>query len=371
MIPQDKNAVLLFADGTTFYGKSCGAEGTATAEIAFNTGMTGYQEIFTDPSYYGQMVVMAATHIGNYGVHEDEVESDSVKIKGLIVKKFAYRPSRYGPKISSLQDYLEKYNVVGIRDVDTRAIVTYIRKNGSQNALISTDCENLDKLKAELAKTPSMKGMELASKVSTKEKYTVGEGDYKVALMDFGVKKNIIRSLQERGCEVTVYPYNTPAEEILAGGYDGIQLSNGPGDPEPLTSVVENIKKLIDSDIPIFGICLGHQLLALSQGMRTEKMHNGHRGINHPILNLLTERGEITSQNHGFVVKMEDAEANDNITVTHRHLNDGTLAGFAIKDKKVFSVQYHPEANPGPHDSRYLFDQFVENMKVAKGVVNA
>jgi carbamoyl-phosphate synthase small subunit len=371
MIPQDKNAVLLFADGTTFYGKSCGAEGTATAEIAFNTGMTGYQEIFTDPSYYGQMVVMAATHIGNYGVHEDEVESDSVKIKGLIVKKFAYRPSRYGSKISSLQDYLEKYNVVGIRDVDTRAIVTYIRKHGSQNALISTDCEDLDKLKAELAKTPSMKGMELASKVSTKEKYTVGEGDYKVALMDFGVKRNIIRSLQERGCEVTVYPYNTSAEEILAGGYDGIQLSNGPGDPEPLTEVVENIKKLVNSDVPIFGICLGHQLLAISQGLQTEKMHNGHRGINHPIFNLLTERGEITSQNHGFVVKMEEAEANDNIIVTHKHLNDGTLAGIALKDKKVFSVQYHPEANPGPHDSRYLFDQFVENMKVAKRVVSA
>ncbi len=371
MIPQDKNAVLLFADGTTFYGKSCGAEGTATAEIAFNTGMTGYQEIFTDPSYYGQMVVMAATHIGNYGVHEDEVESDSVKIKGLIVKKFAYKPSRYGNKISSLQDYLEKYNVVGIRDVDTRAIVTYIRKNGSQNALISTDCEDLDRLKAELAKTPSMKGMELASKVSTKEKYTVGKGDYKVALLDFGVKKNIIRSLQERGCEVTVYPYDTPAEEILAGGYDGIQLSNGPGDPEPLVDVVENIKKLVNSNIPIFGICLGHQLLAISQGMRTEKMHNGHRGINHPIFNLLTQRGEITSQNHGFVVKMEDAEANDNIIVTHKHLNDGTLAGIALKNKKVFSVQYHPEASPGPHDSRYLFDQFVENMKLAKEVISA
>jgi carbamoyl-phosphate synthase small subunit len=371
MIPQEKNAVLLFADGTTFYGKSCGAEGTATAEIAFNTGMTGYQEIFTDPSYFGQMVVMAATHIGNYGVHEDEVESDSVKIKGLIVKKFAYKPSRYGAKISSLQDYLEKHNVVGIRDVDTRAIVTYIRKHGSQNALISTDCDNLDKLKAELAQTPSMKGMELASKVSTKEKYTVGNGEYKVALLDFGVKKNIIRSLQERGCEVTVYPYNTPAEEILAGGYDGIQLSNGPGDPEPLVEVVENIKKLVNSNVPIFGICLGHQLLAISQGLQTEKMHNGHRGINHPILNLLTQRGEITSQNHGFVVRMEEAEANDSIIVTHKHLNDDTLAGIALKDKKVFSVQYHPEANPGPHDSRYLFDQFVENMKVAKEVLSA
>jgi len=371
MIPQDKNAVLLFADGTTFYGKSCGAEGTATAEIAFNTGMTGYQEIFTDPSYFGQMVVMAATHIGNYGVHEDEVESDSVKIKGLIVKKFAYKPSRYGSKVSSLQDYLEKHNVVGIRDVDTREIVTYIRNNGAQNALISTDVENLDQLKKELAQVPSMKGMELASKVSTKEKYTVGEGDYKVALLDFGVKKNIIRSLQERGCQVTVFPYDTAAEVILSGGFDGVQLSNGPGDPEPLVEVIENIKKLVDSNIPIFGICLGHQLLALSQGLQTEKMHNGHRGINHPIINLITKKGEITSQNHGFVVRMEEALANENIEVTHKHLNDQTLAGIALKGKKVFSVQYHPEASPGPHDSRYLFDQFVDNMKLAKGVVTA
>ena len=366
MIPQDKNAVLLFADGTTFYGKSCGAEGTATAEIAFNTGMTGYQEIFTDPSYYGQMVVMAASHIGNYGVHEDEVESDSVKIKGLIVKKFCYRPSRYGNKISPLQDYLEKFNVVGIRDVDTRAIVTYIRENGAQNALISTDVDNLDQLKAELAQVPSMKGMELASKVSTKEKYSIGKGDFKVALLDFGVKKNIVRCLVERGCEVTVFPYNTSAEEILSGGFDGVQLSNGPGDPEPLTEVIATIGKLVDSGIPIFGICLGHQLLALSQGLQTEKMHNGHRGINHPIFNNLTGKGEITSQNHGFVVRMQEAVADPKIIVTHRHLNDDTLAGIALKDKKVFSVQYHPEASPGPTDSRYLVDQFVDNMKVAK-----
>lgn len=366
MISQNKNAVLVLSDGTVFFGKSCGAEGTAAAEIAFNTGMTGYQEIFTDPSYYGQMVVMAASHIGNYGVHEDEVESDSVKIKGLIVKKFAYRPSRYGPKVSSLQDYLEKHNVVGIRDVDTRAIVKHIREFGAQNALISTDCENIEKLKLELAEVPSMKGMELASKVSTKESYTVGNPDakFKVALLDFGVKKNIIRCLVERDSFVTVFPYNTDAETILNQNFDGIMLSNGPGDPEPLTEVIENIKKLVDANIPIFGICLGHQLLALSQGLQTEKMHNGHRGINHPILNLITGKGEITSQNHGFVVKMEEALSNPNIIVTHKHLNDGTLAGIALKDKNVFSVQYHPEASPGPHDSRYLFDDFVENMNL-------
>ncbi len=367
MNPQDKNAVLVLADGTVFYGKSCGAEGTATGEIAFNTGMTGYQEIFTDPSYFGQMVVMASSHIGNYGVHEDEVESNSIKIKGLIVRKFAYRPSRYGNKIRPLQDYLVENNVVGIRDVDTRAIVSYIREHGAQNAIISTETENLEELRQKAKAIPSMKGMELASKVSTKEKYTVGEGgDYKVALLDFGVKQNIIRCLVERGCQVTVFPYDTTAEEILSGGFDGVQLSNGPGDPEPLTEVVENINKLVEANIPIFGICLGHQLLAISQGLSTEKMHNGHRGINHPIKNLETGKGEITSQNHGFVVKMEDAKNSSKVTVTHVHLNDGTLAGFRLKDKNAFSVQYHPEASPGPYDARYLFDSFIENMKVSK-----
>lgn len=366
MNPQDKNAVLILADGAVFYGKSCGAEGTATGEIAFNTGMTGYQEIFTDPSYFGQMIVMATSHIGNYGVHEDEVESGDVKIRGLIVRKFAYRPSRYGSKITSLQSYLEKNNVVGIRDVDTRALVRHIRVHGAQNAIISTEVENLEALKSKVKEIPSMKGMELASQVSTKEKYTVGSGDYKVALLDFGVKQNIIRCLVERGCEVTVFPYDTSADEILSGGFDGVQLSNGPGDPEPLTNVVETIITLLDANMPIFGICLGHQLLGLSQGLRTEKMHNGHRGINHPIKNLISGKGEITSQNHGFVVKMEDAEANPEITVTHVHLNDGTLAGFKLNHKNAFSVQYHPESSPGPHDSRYLFDTFVENMKINK-----
>lgn len=367
MNPQDKNAVLVLADGTVFYGKSCGAEGTTTGEIAFNTGMTGYQEIFTDPSYFGQMVVMATSHIGNYGVHEDEVESDSIKIKGLIVKKFAYRPSRYGSKIRSLQDYLVENNVVGIRDIDTRALVSHIREHGAQNAIISTEIEDVEELKRKAKDIPSMKGMELASKVSTKDKYTVNEGaEFKVALLDFGVKQNIIRCLVERGCQVTVFPYDTPADEILSGGFDGVQLSNGPGDPEPLTNVVDNIQKLVDANIPIFGICLGHQLLAISQGMSTEKMHNGHRGINHPIKNLITGKGEITSQNHGFVVKMEDAQNNPNITVTHVHLNDGTLAGFKLNDKNAFSVQYHPEASPGPYDARYLFDNFIENMKMSK-----
>jgi carbamoyl-phosphate synthase small subunit len=364
----DSNAVLLLADGTVFFGKSCGAIGTAVGEIAFNTGMTGYQEIFTDPSYFEQIVVMATAHIGNYGVHEDEIESSTPKIRGLVVKKFAYRESRYGGKISSLQTYLENSNVVGIRDIDTRALVRHIVKNGAQNAIISSEIDAIDELKSRLSKAPSMKGLELASKVSTKQKYVVSAVNpvFKVALLDFGVKQNIIRCLVERGCEVTVYPYNTEVSELLANQPDGIMLSNGPGDPEPLTAVIQVVKALVDTGIPIFGICLGHQILGLSQGLATEKMHNGHRGINHPIKNLITGKGEITSQNHGFVVKMEDAKNNPNVIITHIHLNDGTLAGIALKDKKVFSVQYHPEASPGPHDSRYLFDQFVDNMTVFK-----
>jgi carbamoyl-phosphate synthase small subunit len=364
----DSNAVLLLADGTVFFGKSCGAIGTAVGEIAFNTGMTGYQEIFTDPSYFEQIVVMATAHIGNYGVHEEEVESSSPKIRGLVVKKFAYRESRYGGKISSLQSYLENSNVVGIRDIDTRALVRHIVKNGAQNAIISSETEDLEILKSKLAQAPSMKGLELASKVSTKEKYVVTSESptFKVALLDFGVKQNIIRCLVDRGCEVTVYPYNTSSGELLASQPDGIMLSNGPGDPEPLVEVIKTVKSLVESGIPIFGICLGHQILGLSQGLATEKMHNGHRGINHPIKNLITGKGEITSQNHGFVVKMDDAKNNPEIIITHVHLNDGTLAGIALKNKKVFSVQYHPEASPGPHDSRYLFDQFVANMIIFK-----
>jgi carbamoyl-phosphate synthase small subunit len=301
-------------------------------------------------------------------VHEEEVESSSPKIRGLVVKKFAYRESRYGGKISSLQSYLENSNVVGIRDIDTRALVRHIVKNGAQNAIISSETEDLEILKSKLAQAPSMKGLELASKVSTKEKYVVTSESptFKVALLDFGVKQNIIRCLVDRGCEVTVYPYNTSSGELLASQPDGIMLSNGPGDPEPLVEVIKTVKSLVESGIPIFGICLGHQILGLSQGLATEKMHNGHRGINHPIKNLITGKGEITSQNHGFVVKMDDAKNNPEIIITHVHLNDGTLAGIALKNKKVFSVQYHPEASPGPHDSRYLFDQFVANMIIFK-----
>ncbi|MFP5471802.1 MAG: glutamine-hydrolyzing carbamoyl-phosphate synthase small subunit [Bacteroidia bacterium] len=366
MIKRDiKPATLLLQDGTVFYGKSIGLMGTTTGEIAFNTGMTGYQEIFTDPSYYGQLLVMATPHIGNYGVHKLEIESNSVKIAGLICKRFSETYSRFG-EIDWLQTYFEQNNIVGISDVDTRALVRHIRDNGAQNAIISSEGLSVDELKKKLSKVPSMKGLELASKVSTQQAYEVGESNaaFKVALLDYGVKKNIVRCLVERGCFVKVFPYNATFDEIMNFSPDGIMLSNGPGDPEPLTQSIQVIKQLLDTKLPLFGICLGHQLLAISQGLTTEKMHNGHRGINHPIKNLVTGKGEITSQNHGFVVNMEQAKKHPNIEVTHIHLNDHTLAGIALKDRKAFSVQYHPEASPGPHDSRYLFDQFLENIKI-------
>jgi carbamoyl-phosphate synthase small subunit len=360
-----QRAVILLQDGTIFYGRSCGAIGTISGEIAFNTGMTGYQEIFTDPSYFGQILIMATSHIGNYGVHKEEIESKKCKIKGLIVKKFSKQTSRYG-NVDSLQNYLKRDNIVGIQDVDTRALVLYVRENGAQNAIISSENTNIDELKKLLDNSPSMLGTELASKVSTVNSYTLGNGSHKIALIDYGVKNNIISCLLDRNCIIKVFPYNTSSEEILRWGPDGIMLSNGPGDPEPLTECIETVKELVNTDIPIFGICLGHQILCLSQGLKTEKMYNGHRGINHPVKNLKTGKCEITSQNHGFVVSHEGVKDNSNVEITHRHLNDNTIAGIALKNKKISSVQYHPESSPGPHDSRYLFDDFLANIKTYK-----
>ena len=357
------NAVLVLSDGTTFHGKSCGKIGTATGEIAFNTGMTGYQEIFTDPSYHGQIITMANAHIGNYGANKFEVESNNSQIKGLVVKKFAHHFSRYGEETQLLNDFLVSDNVVGIKDIDTRALISYIRENGAQNAVISSENKSDKELNQLLEKAPSMKGLELASKVSVQESYEIGEGPIKVALIDYGVKKNIIRCLNERGCKVKVFPYDVSLEQITNYEPDGIMLSNGPGDPEPLNHSIGVVKELVNLNYPIFGICLGHQILALSQGLKTEKMHNGHRGINHPVKNLITNKCEITSQNHGFVVKRQDVDNHSGIELTHEHLNDHTVAGISIIGKNAFSVQYHPESSPGPNDSRYLFDQFIENIK--------
>lgn len=360
----DKNpAVLVLEDGTVFLGTAIGKTGTTTGEIAFNTGMTGYQEVFTDPSYYKQVLVMTTAHIGNYGVHAEEIESNSMKISGLVVKKFSpnfSRPSASG----SLSELMLRDGVVGISDIDTRALVRHIRSKGAMNCIISSEETNVDKLTAELKKVPSMEGLELSSFVTTDKSYSEGSesAKYRVALVDFGVKKNIIRCLVERGCFVKVFPMGANLSEIKDFNPDGIMLSNGPGDPSAMTEVIANVREMVASGIPIFGICLGHQILALSQGLKTEKMHNGHRGINHPIKNLLTGKGEITSQNHGFVVTRESIQENPEMEMTHIHLNDDTVAGIRIKNKPIFSVQYHPEASAGPHDSRYLFDQFIQNM---------
>ncbi len=359
-------AVVLLEDGTVFEGKSIGIEGTAVGEICFNTGMTGYQEIFTDPSYYGQLLVATNAHIGNYGVNDQEQESSSIKIAGLICRNFSFDYSRENAN-GSLYEYFEKQNFVAVSDVDTRALVSYIRDKGAMNAVISTETD-LEKLQKELEQIPSMEGLELASKVSTQEAYTLGDenADYRIAALDIGIKKNILNNLVQRGCYVKVFPYNTSFEEMSAFNPDGYFLSNGPGDPSPLKDAQELARTIIDKDLPLFGICLGHQVIALANGISTYKMHNGHRGINHPVKNLETGKGEITSQNHGFVVDKKQVEENDELIVTHVHLNDNTLAGMKMKYKNCFSVQYHPEASPGPHDSSYLFDQFIENINKVK-----
>jgi carbamoyl-phosphate synthase small subunit len=331
--------------------------------------MTGYQEIFTDPSYFGQIMVTATVHIGNYGVHTDEVESEGMKISGLVCRYFSPTYSR-AAGIGTIGDYFKGEEVVGISDVDTRALVRHIRDKGAMNAIISSEESDVNVLRSLLAKVPSMEGLELSSKVCTKEAYNFGvEGAaHRVAVLDIGVKKNILRCLAERGCYLKVFPMDATLDQIMDFAPDGIMISNGPGDPAALTGVISTVKGVLETGLPVFGICLGHQVLALSQGISTYKMHNGHRGINHPVKNLRTGKCEVTSQNHGFVVKREDCEANPDVEITHEHLNDGTVAGIRLKGRPVFSVQYHPESSPGPNDSRYLFDEFVDSLKVGIAV---
>ena len=362
-------ALILLQDGTIFFGKSLGVKGNAYGELCFNTGMTGYQEIFTDPSYFGQLIVTTNAHIGNYGVNAEEVESDSPKISGLICKNFNNLFSRPAAD-DSLQNFFIKYDVVAISDVDTRALVSYIRDNGAMNAVISTDVNSIDELKKNLQTVPPMVGMELASKVSTKESYFYGHPNskIKIAALDLGVKKNILRNLSERDTYIKVFPYNSSFKEMSEWNPDGYFISNGPGDPEPLKDAIKLAKNILKTKSPLFGICLGHQVIALANGISTYKMHNGHRGINHPIINLSTGKGEVTSQNHGFAINREETELNDNVEITHVHLNDNTIAGIKIKDNNCFSVQYHPEASPGPHDSSYLFDEFVKLIKSNKKI---
>ena len=359
-----KEAILLLEDGSIFYGKSAGAKGTATGELCFNTGMTGYQEVFTDPSYYGQLMITTNAHIGNYGVYKEEVESDGMKIAGLICKNFNSGYSRPRGDMS-LQEYFEKENKVVISDVDTRSLVKHIRDKGAMNAIISNENLQIHSLKEQLKVVPSMVGLELSSSVSTKESYFVGDekSDIKIAVLDLGVKKNILRCLTDRGCYLKVFPMHSSYEEMKQWNPNGFFLSNGPGDPSAMPDVIEEVKKITNDGRAVFGICLGHQAIALSEGITTYKMHNGHRGINHPVQNLFTGKAEVTSQNHGFGISKKDITNNENVEITHINLNDETVEGIRILNKNCFSVQYHPESSPGPHDSRYLFDEFVNNIK--------
>ncbi len=353
-------AVLLLADGTVFHGRAAGKIGTTTGEICFGTGMTGYQEVFTDPSYFGQIMVTTNTHIGNYGISSTESESANIQIAGLVCKNFDIPFSRKQAD-QSIQDYFQDENLVAISDVDTRELVRHIRDKGAMNAIISSEILDIDELKEKLAKVPSMEGLELSSKVSTKEPYYIGdkESKIKVAVLDLGIKKNILRSFSERGVYAKVFPAETSFAEMEKWEPNGYFVSNGPGDPAAMPYAVETLKAILASDKPMFGICLGHQLLALANGVGTEKMFNGHRGLNHPVKNIIKDHCEVTSQNHGFGVVADEIRNSDKLEITHVNLNDKSIEGIRVKGKNAFSVQYHPESSPGPHDSRYLFDDFI------------
>ena len=375
------NAALLLADGTIFWGHAVGATGVIYGEICFNTAMTGYQEILTDPSYNGQVITFTFPHIGNVGCNAQDIESGEKHLgaSGLVIRENITSPSNFRSQIH-FNEWLGKRGISGICGVDTRALTRHIRKNGAQNvAIISGELHSpgvLEKAKEKLAQYPSLDGMELAYKVATKQPYEWNEprwsleprnaqpeADFHVVAIDYGEKLNILRCLTSFGCRVTVVPAKATAEDILGLKPDGVFLSNGPGDPAATGKyAVPVIRKLIDIGLPVFGICLGHQMLALALGGKTEKMHQGHRGANHPVKNLETGAVEITSQNHGFVVHEDSLPKN--VTVTHRSLFDGSVEGLRLNDKPVFSVQYHPESSPGPHDSMYLFAQFVGALKM-------
>ena len=361
---KSRSAILILEDGNIFHGKAFGKIGTTTGEICFNTGMTGYQEVFTDPSYYGQVVIMNNVHVGNYGINEMEVESDSVKVKGIIGRNLEEQYSRFTAD-HSLQDYFIKQNIVAIDGIDSRALVIHVREMGAMNCIISSENGDVEELKRMLSEQPSMNGLELASAVSTKETYTLGNEDSKtrVAVLDYGIKRNILNCLVERGAYVKVFNAKTPFEELQKFNPDGFFISNGPGDPEPMNYAIDTIKRILEEKKPFFGICLGQQLLALASGVPTFKMHHGHRGLNHPVKNIITGKCEITTQNHGFGVDADAIKKVDNIEITHINLNDDSIEGIRLKDRPAFSVQYHPEATPGPHDSRYLFDEFFKMME--------
>ncbi|MCE2705149.1 MAG: glutamine-hydrolyzing carbamoyl-phosphate synthase small subunit [Bacteroidota bacterium] len=364
---QPKPAVLVLADGTVHHGRSFGAIGTTTGEICFNTGMTGYQEVFTDPSYFGQILIMNAAHIGNYGVKEADVESDSVKISGLIGRNLEDQYSRKQAK-GSLDEYLKEHSIVSIEGVDTRSLVAHVRTKGAMNCIISSETTDVNALMEKLKAVPNMDGLELASSVSTKASYELGDASssIRIAVMDYGVKRNILQCMVDRGAYVKVFPAKTSLSEVKQFQPNGYFISNGPGDPAPMDYAINLVKEVLKEDKPVFGICLGHQLLALANGISTFKMHHGHRGLNHPVKNVITGRSEITTQNHGFGVDPEAVKKASHIEITHVNLNDQSIEGIRVKGKPAFSVQYHPEATPGPHDSRYLFDQFIDMIRHSK-----
>jgi carbamoyl-phosphate synthase small subunit len=361
--PTRKKATLLLQDGTSFTGYSIGKQGTSGGEICFNTGMTGYQEIYTDPSYFGQIIVNTTSHIGNYGAIDTEVESDSPTIQGLVVNDFSHIYSRTSAT-ESLQSFLERNNTVGIAGVDTRKIVRHIRTKGAMNAIISSELEG-DALKAELDKIPSMEALELSTKVTTKEAYELGKDNkgFKVAVLDLGIKKSILKNLTNRDCHLKVFPAKTTFKEMEEWNPDGYFISNGPGDPAVMDYAANTAKEILDANKPVFGICMGSQILALAVGIPTYKMHHGHRGLNHPVKNLQTGLSEVTSQNHGFAVEMEALKQSSVAELTHIDLNHDTVEGLRLKDKPAFAVQYHPESSPGPNDSVYLFDDFIQLIK--------
>ena len=358
---QSNSTILLLDDGRKFEGKSLGFPGETIGEICFNTGMTGYQEILTDPSYCSQIVTMTSPHIGNYGINEEDVESNKIQVAGFVIKEESISPSNWR-STDSLNTYLKKNKIVGIQRIDTRALTRHIRDQGAMNGIISSVDTDINSLSNKLKNAPSMNGLDLAKVVSTKEIYKWSEsGKFKVAAIDYGIKRNILNILKQNECEVTVFPAKTTADQILDFDPDGIFLSNGPGDPSAVTYGVEMVKNLLGTK-PIFGICLGHQILSLALGAKTFKLKFGHRGINHPVKNLETETVEITSQNHGFAVDLNSLP--ENVVSTHINLNDNTSEGIECKELNAFSVQHHPESSPGPHDSRYLFEKFLKLMKV-------
>ena len=358
---KNKKAKLILENGTVFNGIAMGHIGETIGEICFNTGMTGYQEILTDPSYCGQIINMTYPHIGNYGINLEDVESEKIHASGFIVKECTDIPSNYR-STQPLNQYLEENLITGIQEIDTRMITRIIRDQGAMNAIISSDNLDEKELIKKLKLFPSMEGLDLAKKVSTKSRYTWNKNiikKYKIAVLDFGIKYNILRLLDSLDCECEIFPANTKQSEILKYNPDGIFLSNGPGDPQAVDYAIQTVKSLIGKK-PIFGICLGHQILSLALGAKTFKLKFGHRGTNHPVKNISNNAIEITSQNHGFAVIPESLPKN--IEITHKSLNDNTVEGIRCKSLNLFSIQYHPESSPGPHDSRYLFKSFIKMM---------